>query len=370
MFIFTLHTEITNLDTFAEFALSEAINERDMILTNESIFIPFIRDLELPCEVLFQEKYGSGEPNDEMIDSIRKDTPNDITRIVAVGGGTVIDIAKILVFAGEWKTEDLFTGEIIPQKVRSLIVVPTTCGTGSEVTNITISALRRQKTKKGLALDSMYADRAILITEVVKSLPYKFFATSSMDAFIHAMESYLSPKAIYHSEAYSEKAMRLILQSYLYTLEKGLEKWKDRAKEFLLASNLAGIAFGYAGCAAIHATSYPLSGKYHIPHGEANQLMLSAVLYKYKQKQPEGKLKLLEELVASELNVSVEIAITTLLELFDQIYAKKGLREYGIAEPELEEFADSVIVGQQRLLSNNYVEMTRNDILEIYRESF
>ncbi|MCD8357072.1 MAG: 4-hydroxybutyrate dehydrogenase, partial [Clostridia bacterium] len=342
----------------------------DLLITNRFIYEPFIEPCGVLCHVLFQEEYGVGEPNDQMIDAIREKIPADTKRIIAVGGGTVIDIAKVLTFAGDWSTEDIFTGRIVPEKARKLTVIPTTCGTGSEVTNVTICELKNLRTKKGLALQTMYADEAVLIPEMVKTLPYKFFATSSIDALIHAVESYLSPKAIPHSRIYSEKAIEMIVSGYLYVVENGQDAWKDRVQDFLTASNFAGIAFGYAGCAAVHALSYPLGGAYHIPHGEANQLMFAEVLRTYQKKQPVGKLNQLEELFGRVLGVSKKDALQKLYQLMDNILPRKPLKEYGMTLEEFPSFADSVIEGQQRLLRNNYTELSREDMIGIYNACF
>lgn len=370
MYNFVLHSEIKGFSTFADFARHEKLHEKDLIITNEFIFDPFMKPVGVPCRTLFQEKYGAGEPNDQMIDAIRADIPQDTTRIIAVGGGTVIDIAKVLTFSGDWKTEDIFMGRVVPEKARRLMVIPTTCGTGSEVTNVTICELKNLKTKKGLALDTMYADSAVLIPEMVRTLPYKFFATSSIDAMIHAVESYMSPKAIPHSEAFSTKAIEMIVNGYLYVAQHGADSWTDKAEDFLVASNFAGIAFGYAGCAAVHAMSYPLGGKYHIPHGEANQLMFAEVFRKYREKKPVGKLTALEQVFAKALNVPADKALESLYELMEKILVRKPLREYGMTQAEFPVFADSVLEGQQRLLGNNYVELTREDMIDIYNACY
>lgn len=370
MFRFSLPTTIESAGSFGEFAERAQLAADDLILTNQFIYEPFIEACGVPCPVLYQEKYGAGEPNDEMIDAIRRDIPESTRRIIAVGGGTVIDIAKVLTFTGDWSAEDIFMGRVVPTKSRRLVVLPTTCGTGSEVTNVTICELKRMKTKKGLALDTMYADLAVLIPEMLQTLPYQFFATSSIDALIHAVESFLSPNASPHSEMYSRRAMEMILQGFSYVRENGPESWKDKVEDFLLASNMAGIAFGHAGCAAVHALSYPLGGAYHIPHGEANQLMFAAVMRRYKEKEPVGRINRLEEIFGEILKTDAVQALDALYDLMEDILKRKDLREYGIREEELPVFTDSVIEGQQRLLKNNYVFLTREDMLEIYRSCY
>lgn len=370
MFQFSLPACLKGYETFAGFAKEEQLQQTDLLITNRFIYEPFIEPCGVSCNVLFQEEYGAGEPNDQMIDAIRENIPADTKRIIAVGGGTVIDIAKVLTFVGDWSTEDIFTGRIVPQKARTLTVIPTTCGTGSEVTNVTICELKNLRTKKGLALQTMYADEAVLIPEMVRTLPYKFFATSSIDALIHAVESYLSPKAIAHSRIYSEKAIEMIISGYLYVVKNGQDSWKERVEDFLTASNFAGIAFGYAGCAAVHALSYPLGGAYHIPHGEANQLMFEEVLRTYQKKQPIGRLNQLEALFGRVLGVSAEEALQKLYQLMDQILPRKPLKEYGMTLEEFPIFADSVIEGQQRLLRNNYTALSREDMIEIYNACY
>lgn len=366
MIPFSLPVTIKGCETFAAFAEAEQISESDLLITNRFIYEPFMEPCKLPCRVLFQEEYGAGEPNDQMIDAIRAEIPENIRRIIAVGGGTVIDIAKVLTFTGDWSSEDIFTGRIVPEKSRRLIVIPTTCGTGSEVTNVTICELKSLQTKKGLALDTMYADEAVLIPEMVRTLPYKFFATSSIDAMIHAIESFLSPKAIPLSSALSEKAVEMIVSGYRYVAANGADSWKDKAADFLTASNLAGLAFGYAGCAAVHALSYPLGGKYHIPHGEANQLMFAGVMKRYQAKQPSGRLNELETLLGRVLETTPDKALDALYSLMEQILPRKPLSAYGMTAEEFPQFADSVIEGQQRLLKNNYTELTREDMIDIY----
>lgn len=366
MFQFSLPVTIKGYRTFAEFAGTGQLGPKDLFITNRFIYEPFIKPCGLSCPVLFQEEYGTGEPNDLMIDAIRRDIPEDIERIIAVGGGTVIDIAKVLTFTGDWTSEDIFMGRVVPTKSRRLTIIPTTCGTGSEVTNVTICGLTNLQTKKGLALDTMYADESVLIPEMVRTLPYQFFATSSIDAMIHAVESFLSPKAIPLSSTFSEKAIEMIVRGYRYVIENGPERWTDKAEDFLTASNFAGIAFGYAGCAAVHAMSYPLSGKYHIPHGEANQLMFAAVMKRYHEKQPAGRLSELESLLGRVLGVSPDSALEELYRLMEDILQRKPLSAYGMTPEEFPQFADSVIESQQRLLKNNYTELTREDMIGIY----
>ena len=370
---FQIKPAIAEYADFGTMAQELKLGARDLILTNEYIYNPTIAALNLGCHTCFQEKYGAGEPTDIMVDAILDDLRGkEYDRIVAVGGGTVIDIAKALTVArSEDRVDDLYDRMADLQKEHPLIIVPTTCGTGSEVTNISIINRTTKGVKMGLVSPAMYADEAVLIPALLQSLPYPVFATSSIDAMVHAVESYLSPNACAISELFSEKALQLILRGWMDSVASGTKDgWKTHALDFLRASNFAGIAFGHAGCAAVHAMAYPLGGVHHIPHGQANQLMFADVMRKYQEKKPIGKLGQLEDLLAAELDVEPVFALETLYRLMDEVLQKDPLREHGVTAEELPDFARNVIETQQRLLGNNYVELTEDDILSIYRAAF
>ena len=133
--------KIFYFDTFKEFNDEFKIGKKDLLVTNEWMYTPYVAPLGLDINVIFQEKYGAGEPSDEMIDAMAKDMKEyDFDRIIAFGGGTIVDICKILALDLPGRSIDLFTGKTAPKKIKQLVAVPTTCGTGSEVTNISIVA--------------------------------------------------------------------------------------------------------------------------------------------------------------------------------------------------------------------------------------
>lgn len=360
--------QFQNVKEFAEFF---NIGEGDFVLTNEFLYTPFMKPLNLQADFMFQEKYGVGEPSDEMIDAIMKDMGDkSYKRIIAIGGGSVIDIAKLFVIKDAKHALDLFERKIPFIKDKELIIVPTTAGTGSEVTNISIAEIKAKHTKMGLAVDELYADHAVLIPELVKGLPYKFFVTSSIDALIHAIESFVSPKSNSYTELFSVKAIELILKGYMQIIEKGEEYRKDIMEDFVVASNYAGIAFANTGVGAVHALSYPLGGMYHVPHGEANYQMFVEVFKTYSQKNPEGKIKVINQVLAGILGSGAENVYDALAGVLDKLLVRRPLKEYGMKEEEIETFTDSVIAGQQRLLVNNYVPLSREEILTIYRNLY
>ncbi|MDR0875664.1 MAG: 4-hydroxybutyrate dehydrogenase [Clostridiales Family XIII bacterium] len=366
---------ILYFDTIAAFHAEYPIGERDLLVTNEWLFGPYIEPLGTKVKVIFQEKFGTGEPSDEMIDGIvREASQYDYDRIIALGGGTILDICKVLALDVPEKSEDLYTGVCAPVKVKKLIAIPTTCGTGSEVTNVAIAELKRLHLKKGIAVDETYADLAVLIPETMKGLPYKVFITSSVDALIHAVESYLSPKASPFTEVFSLEAIGLIMKGYKAIASGGEEKRFDYMKDFVIASNYAGIAFGNAGCAAVHALSYSIGGAFHVPHGEANYQFFTAVMKKYIAKAPDGKIQNLTEILRGILDLSADAAPLSVYDAFDaflgKLIEKKPLKDYGMVEAQIDEFTASTVDNQQRLLANNYVFLENGELHAIFEELF
>ena len=247
MKMLSIKPTIYKYKTAEEFAKEFKIGAGDLVITNEYIYQPFFGKLNLGCDVLYQEKYGAGEPSDDMAEAMYKDIKGDHKRVIAIGGGTVIDISKLFALKTVSPILDLYDGKTEIVKDKELVLVPTTCGTGSEVTNIAILALNSRGTKKGLAVDEMYADSAVLVPELLNGLPFRFFATSSIDALIHAVESSLSPKGNEMTRMFGYKAIDMILHGYKKIAADGPEARMPLLEDFLMASLYAGIAFGNAG---------------------------------------------------------------------------------------------------------------------------
>lgn len=225
--------------------------------------------------------------------------------------------------------------------------------------------------KMGLADPAMVADSAVMITNMLDSLPYKIFATSSIDAMVHSVESFLSPNGCSISRIFSTEALKTILTCWKKSVEAGGEDaWKAYAADFLKASNWAGLGFGYAGCAAVHACAYPLGSVYHIPHGQSNQLMFKDVMKMYKKIKPTGRINDLEAVIAESLSVAPENALEELYALMDKVLKSAPLEEFGVKKSDLAIFAGDVIKTQQRLLRNNYVQLSEEQILEIYEAAY
>ncbi len=368
---FAVHPQIMMFDHCKQFAEEMNIGEKDLVITNDYIYTPYFGQLGLKCRVINQENYGMGEPTDEMAEAIYADIKDfDYKRVIAIGGGTIIDLCKIFSLEKISPVTDLFDKKFPAVKNKELYIVPTTCGTGSEVTNISILAFLKRGTKFGLADDALYANGAVLIPELLKGLPFKVFATSSIDALVHAVESGLSPKASSFTEMYSYEAIRMILNGYKKIVAEGQDARQELLGDFHTASTYAGIAFGNAGCAAVHAMSYPLGATYHVPHGESNYAMFTGVMKMYMELAPKGRIEKMNAYIADILGCSTDVVYEELEKLLNNLLQKKALHEYGVTEEDLEKFTDNVMNSQGRLMANNYTELSRERVYEIYKRLF
>ncbi|MCI5522537.1 MAG: 4-hydroxybutyrate dehydrogenase [Treponema sp.] len=366
MHTFRIVPKIVELKTAAEFCTEFEVNEDDLVFISKSTESCFEGRLE-KAHVIYRGDYGSGEPTDSMVEAIYNDIKDiDYKRVIAVGGGTIIDVAKLLALKTFSPVTDLFSKKFPAQKEKELIVIPTTCGTGSEVTNISILELTQLNTKMGLADDALFPDYAVLIPQLLENLPDKFFAASSIDALIHSTESYLSPKATTMSKAFSESAIKKILSGYMDIYRKGKSARKALTQQFLAGSTEAGIAFGNAGCGYVHAMSYPFGANYHVPHGEANYVLFLEIFKEYQKANPEGNIKSLNALLAKIMGCPENSVYEELEKVLDCILPHKKMSAYGAKLSDIDLFTTVTVKKQVRLTSNGYIQFTPEKIKQIY----
>ena len=373
---------------FTSFAADFCLGVHDLILTNAR-YAKYFAGLD--CPVICREKYGTAEPTDEMVNVIlserdRIHAETGVERIIAIGGGAIMDMAKVLSVAphGTKDVNDLYADMGSLRRVHELIAIPTTCGTGSEVTNISVIFRTPLGTKQGLVGDALYPAHAVLIPQLMETLPYHVFACSAIDALIHAAESYLSPLATPMTDVFGETAMREILTGFAAIAEEP-ECRAGLNGQFLRAATNAGIAFGNAGCGPVHALSFAIGGKYHVPHGESCYQYFLPVLRYYQANSVEvgqcptsvseclhsprvasagcnpemaecGKLAKFEALLCDILHA--DDGLTALADLLERILPRKPMSAYGATQADVEAFAVSTIENQQRLLARAYVPVT------------
>ena len=364
---FSLHPAILSFPDFGSFVRHHVLTPEDLIFTNEYLYRPFIEAHAPQFPVCFQERYGAGEPTDLMVEAILADMDMaKYRRIIAVGGGTVLDVAKLLALKPFRCVDELFDAPAL-EKAAGLVLIPTTCGTGSEVTNASVVNRTRLGTKQGLLREALYADEAVLIPQFLQTLPYKVFATSSIDALVHAVESYLNPVNNPFIQMFAVSAIEDILRAYRDIAQNGPERRFAHSEALLRASCCAGAAFSNNSCAAVHALSYALGGKYHVPHGESNYQFFLPVLRAYRRKAPGGRLAELEGILARALDCAGENVYDELEAVLSAVLPNVPMRAYGAVEQDVADFADSTMANQQRLLGGSYVPLDRQDVFDIYQ---
>lgn len=187
--------------------------------------------------------------------------------VIAYGGGSAIDTAKgIIYFAKQQKFVDTV----------NFIAIPTTSGTGSEVTSATVITDTETKTKHILFDDGILPDEAILDANLTVSVPPAITANTGVDVLTHAIEAYVASKSNVYSDALAEKAVELVIEALMQCYNQGNDIIaRGKMHE---ASNLAGMAFNIAGLGINHSLAHQLGGRFHIPHGLANSLLLTNVI--------------------------------------------------------------------------------------------
>ena len=292
--------------------------------------------------------------------------------IVGIGGGSAQDVAKVASVLGtnEGPVAKYFGIDLLPNPGVKLILVPTTAGTGSEVTPIAILSDHHEKLKKGIVSPYLFPSTAILDPLLTLGLPPHVTAATGMDALIHAVESFTSKNATSMTDLLAMQAIRMICANIRTAFANG-DNIEARA-EMLEASMLAGMAFANAGVTAVHAFAYPIGAEYHIPHGVANSIMLVPVM-EFNMFGNIAKFARLAELLGECVNglsrrEAALKAIAALRVLADDVQVPAGLKSFGVQEQAIPELAKGVMK-VTRLLANNPRVLTVDDAEAIYRRA-
>ena len=283
--------------------------------------------------------------------------------MVGIGGGSVLDITKIgsVMATNPGNVSDILGVDNITTKGIPMILVPTTAGTGSEVTPISILTDHKERLKKGIVSNLIYPDIAVLDPQLTVSLPPLHTAATGMDALIHAMEAYTSNKANEITDMLAKEAIKLISGALVGVFRDG-ENLELR-KDMLRGSMLAGMAFGNAGVTAVHAFAYPIGAEFDVPHGIANSLMLLPVFsfnYHYNSERFDE--------IATIISDSKNLFLWSVLkDMITALNLPTSLSDYGVKESAVEHLAESALK-VTRLLANNCREFTLIDAMDMYQQ--
>ena len=292
--------------------------------------------------------------------------------VIGIGGGSSMDSAKLAatLCMGQQTLESMFGVNNVTSARKPLIQIPTTAGTGSEVTPISI-VTTGESSKAGVVSPVLYADIAILDPSLLIGLPAHITAETGIDAMVHAIEAYTSKiKKNPISDHLATKALTLLAEHLPLAYSDG--KSLEHRGATMLGAMLAGQAFANAPVAGVHALAYPLGGIYHLAHGLTNALMLPHLL-RYNLDGAAQLYAELADLLVTDCVGSTETKATCFIEymtdLCEKVGLNKRLREVGIPQDGLQELAEQAML-QTRLLQNNPKEINLKDALAIYQQAW
>lgn len=321
-----------------------------------------------------------------IFDQVREDPPEatvlsaadlgrsqEVDGVIAVGGGSSMDVAKVVavLLGGKQALAQLYGVGNVSGGRLPLVLVPTTAGTGSEVTPVAVITTG-ETTKAGVSSPVLLPDAAVLDADLTLGLPPAVTAMTGVDAMVHAIEAYTS---LHQKNPISDNLARQALDLLARNIRTAVSDGGNReAREaMLLGACLAGQAFANAPVAAVHALAYPLGGHYHIPHGLSNSLVLPSVLEFNAPEACELYAELAEIVVGAPIAGGAEAKtaalVAALRQLIDDVSLPATLQAAGVDESSLEMLAEDAML-QQRLLVNNPRDVAYQDALDIYRAAY
>ena len=312
------------------------------------------------------------DPPEDLVLRLLERAGDGIDIVIGFGGGSSLDTAKLLAVlaTGQQELSSMYGVDQVRSGRLPLILVPTTAGTGSEVTPIAI-VTTGETTKSGIVSPVLYADAAVLDPGLTRSLPARVTAATGVDAMVHAIEAYTSKhKKNPLSDNLALQALRLLSRAVPRAVEDGSDM--QARSHALLGSMLAGQAFANAPVAAVHALAYPLGGIYHLPHGLSNALVLPHVLAFNCDAAEEHYAQLYSHLTGDEQggeDVRSRRFIDYIGDLCERVGMRQKLRDLNVSHNRLPELAEDAMK-QTRLLGNNPREVTYEDALRIYEQAW
>ncbi|HOQ41086.1 MAG TPA: iron-containing alcohol dehydrogenase [Smithellaceae bacterium] len=298
---------------------------------------------------------------------------NKCDSVIGIGGGSAMDVAKAIagIATNKGAAVDYLGLNKVPKPGLPKIMIPTTAGTGSEVTFTAVFIRKNLKKKEGMNSPHLYPDLALLDPELTLSLPPEPTAHTGLDALCHAIESYTSINASPLSEMFSLEAIALIAENLRTCVHDG--KNIAARERMLLGSLYAGIGLANAGVTAVHSLSYPLGGKFGVGHGLANTILLAPVmafnLPGALEKFADVAEAMGECIDGLPLREAAYLAVDAVEALIEDCGITSSIRDFGVKEDDFPSLAD-VAMTVARPLENNPRKMTKEEMIAIYAQAF
>ena len=311
-----------------------------------------------------------GEPTFLQFDELlAQSTAFNPDLVVGVGGGSVLDSAKLLaaLTGNNQVYTDVVGVGLLTQRVKKLICVPTTSGTGSEVSPVAILLNEEANAKSGIVSEVLIPDASYIDPELTYGLPPKFTAETGIDALCHCIEAFTNKFAHPLVDVYALEGIKLVSANLLKAYQFGDDAEARAAMS--KASMYGGLCLGPVNTHAVHCLSYGLGGKYHISHGLANAVLLPAVLRFNMDASPDRHAEVALAMGVEMQKTAEETSlrgIEKIEELLNNCGIPRKLTDLGIVENDIESLAD-IALGVTRLLKNNPKPLCKEDIINIYR---
>lgn len=313
-----------------------------------------------------------GNPSTDTVDkATKKFLESGADFIIAFGGGSPLDTAKAVAVLGtyggvitDYEGVGKVTGQVVP-----MIAIPTTAGTGSEVTSFSVITDHSRNYKLTVGSEYLLPKVTILDPELITSVPERVAASCGVDAFVHALEAYLSLAASPFSDMMALRAMELIGKNLLEYIDN--RKDKSASEAMLMGSLFAGIAFSHARLGNVHAMSHPVSAFFDVPHGLANAILLPTVVEYNEETNPEkyydiycclSRKPILKEAFAPHMLVEEIRAMNSKLGIPD------NLKSVGVTSDKLETMTDDAMKSGN--IKVNPRHTSREDILNLYKKAY
>lgn len=311
------------------------------------------------------------EPSYVQVDELfQKVSKFEFSTIIAIGGGSVMDAAKLisLLLHTKISVKDLINNPTKAQKHCATVFIPTTAGTGSEATINAIVSIPEKKVKFGIVSEAMLPDLVLLDVNNVKNLPKAILASSAIDALSHCIECFTAKNATIMSNGVALLGAKLIFKNVIQAYQNPSD---IKAREALqLGAFYGGVAITASGTNIVHALSYPLGGKFHIAHGVANAILFKAGMETNKP-AIKNRLAILcdniwPEVGSKTTDEKADFVIDKIAQVVKDTEIPTDLRKFGVKNSDLNFLTNSALE-QKRLLSHNMKKLSRADVLNVYK---
>lgn len=363
---------LDNLGTF----LKTRENTNVLLLTDQGLLktglVQPLKDYFKENNIQYQiEAEIRPEPSYVQVDELfQKVSKFEFDTIIAIGGGSVMDAAKLisLLLHTKLSVKNLIDDPTQAKKHCATVFIPTTAGTGSEATINAIVGIPEKQVKFGIVSDAMLPDLVLLDVDNVKNLPKAILASSAIDALSHCVECFTAKNATIMSDGVALLGAKLIFKNILKAYQDPSDIMAREALQ--LGAFYGGVAITASGTNIVHALSYPLGGKFHIAHGVSNAILFKAGMETNKPVIKDRLAVLYDNIWSDEggktTDEKADFVIDKIAQVVKDTKIPTDLKKFGVKSSDLDFLVDSALE-QKRLLSHNMKKLSRADVVNVYK---